>query len=467
MQADGVAPLRDLMSRLDLSAEDLDAYRPTLLNRPAFADLHRLESAVQDVEQLLNLMADMPVRLFDGDVDRYLQSLGVEADERACILRGSAGRLLPYGRVDTVTDADGGYRILEVNATSNLFGIDSGHINRALLRDPEFEKFYREFDLDYVDTTTKVAELLTEVAPATPGAEPVIALVEGRGGVSANGPILAAIAASLELHGLRVVLGELNDLREVNGKLHLECHGPIDVLVRYFENDQLLAASPDLELLDMIMRADRRGTTTFFTSLDACLHDSKALLGLLHSHRGRAVMQDKERRLVDRLVPWTKLLGRDLKYVEEHERRKVLERCMDEQDDLVLKPGLAFGGRDVKFGSDVSKESWSQLIKYGASTDLVVQERADGLPEPVLNFDTGEVEDWRANWGLFITGRGFSGGYMRALQPIQGLVINHTNPATRSTCLFTTPRDTIDSPAAPPGRGVPRAWPPDVRPHGS
>jgi hypothetical protein len=77
-----------------------------------------------------------------------------------------------------------------------------------------------------------------------------------------------------------------------------------------------------------------------------------------------------------------------------------------------------------------------------------VQRIVTPASEPVCNPDTGALEDWRANWGIFTTGAGYAGAFVRALQIHDGSVISYSNPGTRGACVYTYPPRTAKARAA-------------------
>ncbi|HEX2417308.1 MAG TPA: hypothetical protein VHJ83_04165, partial [Micromonosporaceae bacterium] len=75
------------------------------------------------------------------------------------------------------------------------------------------------------------------------------------------------------------------------------------------------------------------------------------------------------------------------------------------------------------------------------ANDYVVQQRVRPATESVVNAATGVVEEWVANWGIFVDPEGYAGGFVRALKPTDGAVVSYSNPGTRGTCVFTFPNE--------------------------
>jgi hypothetical protein len=142
-----------------------------------------------------------------------------------------------------------------------------------------------------------------------------------------------------------------------------------------------------------------------------------------------------ERAVVDRIVPWTRLLGAGGPFGRD--RAELVERCRAGREDLVLKPGVGYGGVGTVVGHEATDEQWRQALLDRAAGDHVVQQRVRPAGEPVVNAETGDVEHWVANWGVFVDSEGYNGGFVRALKPNEGAVVSYSNSGTRGTCVFT------------------------------
>jgi hypothetical protein len=162
---------------------------------------------------------------------------------------------------------------------------------------------------------------------------------------------------------------------------------------------------------------------------------SKANLALLHDPFVHEALDPSERELVDRIVPWTRTLGPG-PGTATGERAGLLARCRAEQQDLVIKPGIAYGGVGTLIGRDTSAEVWRQALASGEDGTLV-QQFVRPVAETVVDAGTGEAFGWQANWGIFVNAQGYAGGFVRALRPEHGSVISYSNPETRGTCIFT------------------------------
>jgi hypothetical protein len=409
------------------------SYGRLMLARPLFVDHNEITGFADDLTAVFTLLTSLPARCFDGDLQRYCAALGMDERLAGLMRLGATGRPELYGRADAYHDGTS-FKLLEFNVGSELGGIDAAQVNRAFLNVASFRHFADHHQLAYIDTAAVLANALRNAAhPVTSGGEPVVALLEGRGGLSEHEHVFVAIQEAMRGHGIDLVLGEIDQVRFRNGKVMLD-NIPVDVVLRYFAADQLLDHPTGRDTLELLMRVHHTGGTVLFTPLEAGLFASKACLAVLHDPRLRGEFTEAERELVDRIVPWTRLVGGAAT-----NRDELLDACRANRDALVLKPGVGYGGVGVVLGREVSDRVWFQTLIAVKDQDYVVQRIVTPASEPVCNPDTGVLEDWRANWGIFTTRAGYAGAFVRALQAHDGSVISYSNAGTRGTCVYTYP----------------------------
>src|SRR4051794_15173755 len=130
------------------------------LARPLFAERAELRSFADDVVRLVDLLTELPERLFDGDLGRMCATLGFDTarTELMCRLKGASEPR--YGRADMYHDGHS-FKLLEPGIGSELGGWDrAGEIPRALMETAAFSEFANEHDLDYVHPCAAIAEAL-------------------------------------------------------------------------------------------------------------------------------------------------------------------------------------------------------------------------------------------------------------------------------------------------------------------
>ncbi len=431
-----IPELRDAARNIALPEVYAKSFGDLLLDRPVFADEAEIRLFGDDLVQIFDILSAIPGLLFGGDLRAYGQALGMDARLADLNARGATGKPPVHGRADAYHDGTG-FRLLEFNIGSELGGTDAAQLNRAFLGLPAFAEFAREHGLGYVDTTQRVADALRAAAARVTGAsQPSVALLESPGGLAGHEHVFLALREAMARHGLDLLLGEIHEVAERNGKISL--HGtPVDVVLRYFVAAELVGASQD-QPLDLLIRADRADQTALFTPLEGGMLASKGSLALLHDPRLRDVLTSAQRAVIDRVVPWTRLLGEGLRRGGS-ERVGLLDYCRDQREDLVIKPGVGYGAVGTVIGRDTTPGQWDDVLAACADGDHVIQRLVTPVPEQVLSADRGVVEDWRVNWGIFVDDAGYRGAFVRALKSADGSVISYSNPATRGSCVFTYP----------------------------
>lgn len=412
------------------------SYGKLLLNRPFFLAEEEAVRLGEDLRLLFELLTSLPGRLFDGDLSRYVAALGMEPELARITCRDAIGRPPLYARADLYHDGNC-FRILEFNIGSELGGIDNAQMNRSLLELPAFRRFAECTGLGYVDTAESTVELLGHAASRVGArSDPVIVLVEARNALVEHDHVFVAMQEAMLRYGIPLRLAEIQQLSFEDGKAVLD-GTPVDVILRYFASAQLVGDDEALDILDRLLRADTDNRTALFTHLDGALFASKGSLGLLHEDRTRTCLSAEERELVDRLVPWTRVVGRDLGGERRADTDELRRYCVANQGLLILKPGVGYGGIGAVLGPECTEQEWVEALDVAERGDYVVQQIVQPANEPVLNPDTGEVEDWRANWGVFVTDAGYRGAFVRALQARHGSVISYSNSGTRGAPVFT------------------------------
>lgn len=393
-----------------------------LLARPLFVDEPALQAAADDLLALFDILASLPDRLFDGDLDAYWAALGGEPDLVPLLRRWAPQQpRARFGRAD-LHRGEHGFSLLEFNVAGGVGGIELGELPRTLLAMDDFARFAAEHALRHVRTGEHVAATLRAVAPRP---SPVVALVCAPGALARYRRPLAPTVEVLRKHGLEVLLGELGEVRENGGKLFVG-RARVDVVLRCFAVDETAGCEDGV---DAIVHAERAGNAILWTGLDSTLFSNKGALALLSDPRCDAVLSAQERRLTDRILPWTRLLTPSL-----------VDCCVAEREHLVLKPCRGLAATGVVAGWACPEREWADALRRCAGRGHVVQRRVVPCAEPVVDPGTGATEDWTPVWGLFVTPHGYGGNAIRA-QPAtgDGIIGYSTDTATRATVAFSCP----------------------------
>jgi hypothetical protein len=337
-----------------------------------------------------------------------------------------------YGRADAYYDGSS-FKLLEFNIGSALGGLDMvGPLPKAYLRIPAVAEFAAEHGLSYLDMSGDLAAALRNAGKDIGAGEPVVAVLEGPGGMAVYGPQRWAIGELLVEQGIDCRVGEISDLTFRAGKPYL--HGAaIDVILRYYGLEEMLAHPDGDALMEPVFRAHESGTVVVWTPTN--VFGNKGTLAMLSEFAEDAsVFSAQERAVIERVLPWSRMLGRR---GAESDKRFITE-CMQRREQLVFKPTGLSGGEGVLIGREVDPRTWREALAASTQTGSLVQEIVAPNVETVFEPQTGARSEWYALWAAFMTPTGLSGGGVRAVPPGGSTVITMiNNTQVRNTCLFT------------------------------
>ena len=151
-------------------------YDAELLSRPVFLDRADAEQLTADLVLVHDALLDLPRRLFGGDLAAFARAVGARGPQIDAVVRSHGEELPRIARGDLYRDATG-FRLLELNVTAALGGLDSAVLNRAFLGADCHEEFILENGLTYLDTMVEVARMVHDAVGPT-ATRPVVALVD-------------------------------------------------------------------------------------------------------------------------------------------------------------------------------------------------------------------------------------------------------------------------------------------------
>jgi len=408
-----------------------------LMSRPLFLPDPLIRAAGDDVVRMFGLITSLPDRLFGGDGARYAAALGVNEVSTRVALRGGLRPPPPYGRADLIYDGTG-FRFLEANIGSELGGCHIGEISRGLLAVDAFAAFVDEYRLINVEPGERIAAMLRRVAaPVTGGGrDPVIAVVEWTGTFATVPEPYRLFTVELARHGITVHLAEVGQLESKDGKLHFQGE-PIDIALRYFMLHEA-CNDPDGEaLLDPLFQAHADGGTILFTHPQTNLYSYKDNLALLSDTRYRSAYSADEIALIDRMLPWTRLVD-DGRTDVDGESVDLREYCLAHRGELIAKPHAGFSSYGTVAGWETTDEEWAEIIAKSPPNGYIVQRRVTGTAEPVIDPASGRTVDWLPIHGVFVIDEGYAGDYIRASPVDRSAVISGTAGAL-ITSMFSYP----------------------------
>ncbi|MER0478960.1 hypothetical protein ABR737_11535 [Streptomyces sp. Edi2] len=418
---DGNSGLLDVMQSIDIPPVLSAACAGRLIPRPFFVDETEIQRCAADLVDLFGLMSSLPERLFDGDTTAYCAALGIDP-RRAGLMRRLTGLPEMYGRADLYHDGSS-FKLLEYNVDSALGGIDRAEISRLLLQVKAFREFAEEFQLDYIHTGERIAKILRRVSqPLTGGADPVVAFVETNGGLNPYLSVYRSYQEMMRRFGLDVVLGEVSQVRSQGGRLFLQGK-PIDVILRCFDIDEVLADPAGDRAVEPIFRAHEDGKVILWTKMQSGLVANKGCLALLSDPRWRHAFSSTEKDVIDRILPWTRTLVAGPTESSEG-LVDLIDYCKDNREHLILKPHVGYSGDGIVAGWESTAADWKEALSSASKDGYIVQRRVIPRNEPVVNPESRRIQNWDAVWGVFITPDGYAGSQIRGIPAGEDAIIN-------------------------------------------
>jgi hypothetical protein len=353
------------------------------------------------------------------------------------VLRSHTDRVPVLARADLYAD-EAGFHLLELNISAALGGLDAATLNDAMLDHPGFADFATENDLGHVDTMVEVADMLLAESGVTEG-RPVVAIVDHYQSFLDLEPVLRPRAARFARLGIDAVPCHLGQLSYRDGRVWVEGR-PVDVIYRLFHLEHVLR--PDVaELMEPVLRAVERGEVRIFTPIGSELYGSKAALALLSDERHRDRFSAVELDVVDRVLPWTRMV-RPGPVTVDGETHDLLAYATSHREDLVLKATMLHGGSGFVAGWLTGPQEWQRQLREATGGPFVLQRRV--VPEPeMIPGPGGEPHPFVAAWGAFRTARGYAGTFVRASADPAAAMVSWGSGAQTTCCFHEGARRTV------------------------
>jgi glutathionylspermidine synthase len=347
--------------------------------------LRRVRHAVACLSNVLNRFCDAY-----AEDERLRDELAVPAREDALIrLDPGYSRPLRICRLDAFLQ---GYdvKFLEFNADSPAGIGYTDVLHEGLKQAIDLPRVNAEFETAYtpmlpmlVDTLIDAYRQLRADRPELPD-QPRLALVDVEGSPSV--PEFRIVCAAARRAGFEALLGTLGEV-EYDGSLLRVRGEPVHLVYRR----ALLEDCPEGDLV----AAARDRSAAIVNPFRARVANNKKLFALLQDPRFAHLVEEKERRVIDETIPWTRVL-RDGRASYGEWVVDLLPFVSDNRERLVLKPASDYGGHGVSLGMETEQAVWDRLIEdHVEEGDFVVQEY---VPVPEEMFPT--VEDGRVQMRL-------------------------------------------------------------------
>lgn len=420
--ADGRMPAEELVKAIGGAGLNETYYANGHLPRPLFLSRSERERLDADLRVLHGALTGLPDRLFGGDAAAFAEAVGAQGPQIEAA-KAAKGQVTRLARADLYADAEG-FKLLELNVTGAVGGLENARLNEAYLESPHFAQFAADHNLGHVDTLAALAETLQDETGSA-GGRPLVGIVDWPDSYPHLEVQLRRNAELLGERGVEAIVGHVGQLEYRAGGVWL--HGRrLDVVYRLFLVEALLRPG-GAELLAPVLDAAARGEVAMFTPIASELYGSKTALALLSDERHRDHFTAAELDVFDRALPWTRRL-RPGPVTVDGERADLLAFALRERERLVIKATMLHGGDGFVAGWLVGPEEWERELRRAEGGPFVLQRRVVPVPELM-------PEPHTATWGVFLTGRGYAGTFVRAVEGTGAGVVAYTGGALAG-CVF-------------------------------
>ncbi len=383
------------------------------LNRPVFLTAAERHGVERDLAGVFDLLTSIPARLFDGDRRRFARAVGMSPTQADIVMRGIQPAPVPLARADMYRET-AGFKLMELNTGSSLGGWQMAEFGHAMTHDQDFCRFADAERLTYPDPLRAIADVML----AQPGAQrrypsrPLLALTDWPDGFAKTKCWMDFVVPAWMRMGFDTLVCHTGDFEHRGGAVYL--HGrKVDIIYRMFLPGEMADEQRSFDLVNPILEAAARETVQLFAPLDSELYGNKGSLAIVSDERNRSAFSAGELSLIDRVLPWTRFL-RDERVSHQGESVDLLRYVLANQDHLVLKPTLLYGGVGVTPGWTVSQQEWTDRVRAAMGGPFVVQERVWPTAERFVAESGTGFEEKVIAYGFMLIGGRYAGTLIRA-----------------------------------------------------
>lgn len=390
---------------------DTHAAYPECSYPPIFFEPESLRSIMDASRKLLSIVASLPRRLFNMDLQAMLAFQGIDPAHRDFLLSIATPKYLEWAthfcRPDVLLCEDG-FKIVEFNISTAIGGLGLCDREAREFTSSPYYEYLRQVGVK-VESENMMAvwgNALRQLIGAPKSAEKKPVFFEALADpeeLRAPYPFHAEFVRLIAEQGFEVKTGLIQQLEIRDTGVYFD-GAPVDLIYSMFTYREVIALDIDRQIFLDLIAADAAKMVDFVMPPVGTLFGNKANLALLTSPEYAHMFSAEERKLIDRHIPLTYVFKRDL-----------LEEAISQQETYVLKPTSDFGGAQVCIGSALSPEQWKEALQAAldGSKIFVLQK----LVTNIWNYDetrfTGAPDIWSVCLGPTIFGNQYGGTLLR------------------------------------------------------
>jgi hypothetical protein len=319
-------------------------------------------------EQRVRVVAETIANLGERVVNATLQDASLfaqlhlrPAEERLVRLPAGPGRASTASRLDAFLLPDS-LKFAEYNGESPAGAGYSETLADIFRELPLFAKFSERYDIHTYPLSARLLDALVAAYVDWGGGSkrPQMAIVDWR--EVPTWSEFEILKKRFEKMRVPVVLADPRELT-FDGKT-LTAHGKkIDLVYRRVLINDIVARPKECEAL---VKAYEANAVCVANDFRCKIPHVKAFFALLTDERNAALFSQKEKDLIRRHIPWTRVVtdGSTAHYGEPIE---LLAFIRKNRDNLVLKPSDEYGGTGVTLGWEASEKAWDATIEKAVS----------------------------------------------------------------------------------------------------
>ncbi|HYW13564.1 MAG TPA: hypothetical protein VE871_16505 [Longimicrobium sp.] len=389
---------------------------PYEINWPTLVDARRVAEMERATEGVCKLIKAIPAVVFGGDLGAMATFYGYDPIVLAAVFSVRNYMNTTVARCDFI-DTPGGLMCCEVNMASNPGGWEHGFWRERYLQHPVIMDFCAREGITpggrdlLVTFCEHMIDDALDGGVAEAGGELNLMMALDRPPTDGARRHVAEVYAELLRRTGRGVTGELwmsdTPAEELTFRGADVYMGERRVHVFY---------AYDMKPFPMqVLRAQLTGGIRVYNGGLTRMWLDKRNLALLSENEGLEAWTEEDRELIRDHIPWTRLVslrtttwrGAEVQFPG---------FLLDQRDDMVLKRGMGFGGKDVHVGRYLAPDAWEARVREAVEEgEWIVQERVDSRPYFYPPRPGAAPVPHTLIWGLFCTGWRYGGGFLRML----------------------------------------------------
>lgn len=307
--------------------------------------------------------------------------------------------MISISRFDILINSTNDFKVLENNSCCPGGAFYKSEVKKAWLSTPIKNKLieYEIYD-ERKDEGDLFIETLIKNYKTYKHTEknPVVALVNINGIYTNELSLMVNKFTDLGINSF------ITDIRELewDGEKLIYDQYQIDLVYHKFSPSMFLE---HIHEMSDYLSAYNSGKVCCINSLDAIfITEDKSTLALLTDPLFKKYFSKDEIEVINAHIPWTRRLipGETTgKYGENI--LNLLQYCLDNKNNLVIKPANKTRGQEVIFGKDLNEAEWEQLLNNCWKNDYVIQ---DFVPLPTIQIPNYVDESDEVIWEDYFYG---------------------------------------------------------------